>query len=267
MNDINFAVTVVKATGSTNDDLEALAKSDIISKDSLLNFHGYTEIAFSQTAGRGRFDREWDSGHGGLYQSTLLFMEALPGIDFSKLTIITALAACGAIEKLLPEGILRIKWPNDITAGGKKICGMLLKAMPGITGTPVIIGIGVNVFNQVDRSKLRNANILQPGNLEEFASRKFGESDIIELSGAIGAALNGLLKEAAAGGYERIFSDYNSRLLYKGEKITLYNRVEEDIVMASGIFCGLDENGFLKIENADTKEIKSYPSGEIRRIQ
>ena len=79
--------------------------------------------------------------------------------------------------------------------------------------------------------------------------------------------MNGLLKEAAAGGYERIFSDYNSRLLYKGEKITLYNRVEEDIVMASGIFCGLDENGFLKIENADTKEIKSYPSGEIRRIQ
>ena len=46
MTGINFAVAIVKETGSTNDDLEALVKSDVIRPEALANFHGYTELAF-----------------------------------------------------------------------------------------------------------------------------------------------------------------------------------------------------------------------------
>lgn len=265
MTGINFAVAIVKETGSTNDDLEALVKSEVIRPDALSNFHGYTELAFSQTSGRGRFERVWDSGYGGLYQSTLLFMEKLPGVNFSMLTITTAVSVLSAIEKYAPGRGFLIKWPNDIIAVGGKICGILMKAMPGRPGTPVIIGVGVNVFNRVDESKLRNANILPPVSLSDLASRSFGESDITALSGGILAELDRNLQRISAGEYGSLFAEYNSKLLYKDEIITLYDRFEEGRATAEGRFIGLDENGFLLIEDADTKAVNSYPSGEIRK--
>jgi BirA family biotin operon repressor/biotin-[acetyl-CoA-carboxylase] ligase len=266
MTGINFAVAIVKETGSTNDDLEALVKSDVIQPDALSNFHGYTELAFSQTSGHGRFERVWDSGRGGLYQSTLLFMEKLPGVNFNMLTITTAVSVLSAIEKYAPGCRLSVKWPNDITAGGRKICGILMKAMPGRPGTPVIIGIGVNVFNRVDESKLRNSNILPPCSLSELTSESFGESDITALGGGILAELDRNLQKVSAGEYGAIFAEYNSKLLYKDEIITLYDRVEDGRATAEGRFIGLDENGFLLIEDADTKAVSSYPSGEIKKL-
>ncbi len=267
MNDINFALTIVKETNSTNDDIEALLNSDIARDAGLLNFCGYSVLAFTQSAGRGRFERRWDSQYGGLYLSTLIFKDSLgDAFNFNMIVIITALSTLQAIQNYAGNNTLGIKWPNDIVADNKKICGILIKALAGLPGTPVIIGAGVNVFNKIDRNILRNSSVLEPVNLEELAFAKFNENDITALAAEILSRLNYNLKKAASGSYNEIFADYNSKLLYVGEKITLYNRIEDESKTAEGIFRGIDENGFLLIENIDDNKIKTYPSGEIKKL-
>lgn len=264
MKDVNFAVAIVRETGSTNDDIEALVNSDIIKPEALANFHGYTEIALSQTGGRGRFERIWDSAYGGLYQSTLLFMDMLAGINFSMLTVLTAVSVLQALDRFAPGAAAAVKWPNDIVAGGGKLCGILMKALPGRPGAPVVIGVGVNVFNRVDESKLRKANTLPPAVLCELTAKSYGESDVTALSEEILSALGRNLHKASGGDYGAIFSEYSSRLLYKNEKVVLYDRVEAGRIAAEGVFEGIDENGFILIRDEMTGGTKAYPSGEIK---
>ncbi len=266
MNDIVFALTVLRETGSTNDDLKAVLTSNITSDAGILNFHGYSELAFVQTAGHGRFERVWDSRYGGLYLSTLLFMQKLGQLNLTAVVIISSLSVMEAIEQFCGKEILKIKWPNDITAYGKKLCGILLQTIAGSPGTPVIIGIGVNVFNEINKNKLRDSAILEPITLKEITSRNYFESDIITLSNEILSRLNYNFKKADNGHYDEIFSKYNSRLLYTGEKIELFNRIEDGEKIAEGIFYGLDKNGFILIKSENLSEPAAYPSGEIKKI-
>lgn len=267
MNDINFALNIVKETASTNDDIEALLNSDIARDAGLLNFCGYSVLAFKQSAGRGRFERRWDSQYGGLYLSTLIFKDTLDNcFNFNMIVIIAALSALQAIEIYAGKDTLKIKWPNDITGCNKKICGILAKAIAGLPGTPIIIGFGVNVFNKIDRGALRNSSVLEPVNLEELAAAKFNENDITAIASEILSRLNHNLKKTAANNYAEIFTEYNSKLLYAGENIALYDRIKDGAKIAEGPFRGIDENGFLLIEDITCAKINTYPSGEIKKL-
>lgn len=98
-----------------------------------------------QTAGRGRLGRSWVSPPGaGLWQSLLLRPD-LPPERAPLLTFCAALAMSDALRKT--AGIdARIKWPNDLVCGGKKICGILLEAaMEAERVDWVVIGVGLNV--------------------------------------------------------------------------------------------------------------------------
>jgi len=100
-------------------------------------------IAKSQRRGRGRLGRKWVSKPGkGIYMSFIL----RPRVEFRKislLSIILALAAVKALADIIP---LKIKWPNDIVAGSKKIGGVLLESSSG-SKRPlfVVAGLGLNI--------------------------------------------------------------------------------------------------------------------------
>ena len=100
---------------------------------------GRLVIANVQSAGRGRHGRAWASPAGaGLYLSAVLrpLPHAVP-----LLTIAAGLAVAGGIEAatgLSP----RLKWPNDIYIGDRKLAGMLAEAGADF----VILGIGINVL-------------------------------------------------------------------------------------------------------------------------
>jgi BirA family biotin operon repressor/biotin-[acetyl-CoA-carboxylase] ligase len=55
-------------------------------------------------------------------------------------------AVCEAIESLLNDVTLAIKWPNDVYLGGRKVGGILVEAADGPRGS-LVLGIGVNVHN------------------------------------------------------------------------------------------------------------------------
>jgi BirA family biotin operon repressor/biotin-[acetyl-CoA-carboxylase] ligase len=107
--------------------------------------------ALSQSAGRGRMDRRWQSAPGGLYVSWLLRPRFAPArlADFS--------LACGAATAAAVRetfGIeTAVKPPNDVLARDargrwRKVCGILCEASGDFSSLHwLIVGVGVNVDN------------------------------------------------------------------------------------------------------------------------
>jgi BirA family biotin operon repressor/biotin-[acetyl-CoA-carboxylase] ligase len=99
-------------------------------------------VAGEQTAGRGRNDRSWSSPAGkGIYATTLLTRSAreLPLIPLAMATIVaTFLRETYGLDA-------RIKWPNDVLVGGRKIAGILIEARMQEDRVYMLVGTGVNV--------------------------------------------------------------------------------------------------------------------------
>jgi BirA family transcriptional regulator, biotin operon repressor / biotin---[acetyl-CoA-carboxylase] ligase len=127
-------------TGSTNDVAAALAERGAS--------EGTTVVATAQTAGRGRFGRQWFSPPGaGLYVSIVCRNAAAAPL----LTLAGGVAVADGIRAAtgLP---VQIKWPNDVVVVGgtparrRKLAGILAEASTGADGLQhVILGFGINL--------------------------------------------------------------------------------------------------------------------------
>ncbi|GAA4814390.1 biotin--[acetyl-CoA-carboxylase] ligase [Sphingosinicella ginsenosidimutans] len=120
----------VAETGSTNDDLAALATAGAP--------EGLWLRADRQTGGKGRQGRAWQSPPGNLYASTLVRLQ--PGDpSAATLALVAAMALHEAVQPEAPAAT--IKWPNDLLVEGAKLAGILLERQ----GDAVVIGFGVNL--------------------------------------------------------------------------------------------------------------------------
>lgn len=99
--------------------------------------------ADTQTAGRGRFQRAWVSDCGGLWLSAVVPVET-HSAAWRMLPLVTGVAICDALRELGARG-LRLRWPNDVLLGNRKLAGLLIDQFhPG----RAVVGIGLNVTNQ-----------------------------------------------------------------------------------------------------------------------
>ncbi len=125
-------------TGSTNDDARALAEAG--------HPEGAVVLTDSQTAGRGRRGAEWFAPVRQDVMLSVLLRPTAPPELWPRLTHTAALAVCEALEGLFPALEPRIKWPNDIHVGGKKLAGLLLESVFPAGAPPfAVIGLGLNV--------------------------------------------------------------------------------------------------------------------------
>lgn len=130
-------LTIVDVTGSTNDDLLEAGKRGAP--------HGTGLAARAQTAGRGRRGHKWDSTVGNLLLSIVLRPCVNPA-KFSGLAAVSGLAVLEVLEKQGLANEIRLKWPNDLIARGRKLGGILVEAARDNEGKPfAVCGIGVNV--------------------------------------------------------------------------------------------------------------------------
>lgn len=97
-----------------------------------------------QTAGRGRNDRKWNASAGKNLTFSLLIRDKDLFEHYKALSVLSAYAVIKALEEYDVSDLM-IKWPNDVYAGGKKICGILLEAVSREKMECLIIGIGINV--------------------------------------------------------------------------------------------------------------------------
>ncbi len=105
-------------------------------------------VAGRQTGGKGTKGRSFCSKQGGVYLSLLTFYQDFPALNAFQIMQGAAAAVC---ETLAFFGLKpKIKWPNDVYVGEKKICGILIEnALKEKYIGSSVVGIGLNVFNEL----------------------------------------------------------------------------------------------------------------------
>lgn len=128
--------------------------------------------AFHQTGGRGTGLHEWLSEPKKNITASLVLKPV--GLLASDATLISAASALGIHDYLNSKGInTRIKLPNDIWVGSRKICGLLIEnQLKGKNVISSIIGIGLNV-NQVSWP----SNLPNPVSMKELTGIEY---DLVE---------------------------------------------------------------------------------------
>jgi BirA family biotin operon repressor/biotin-[acetyl-CoA-carboxylase] ligase len=107
--------------------------------------HGHLVWAGTQTAGRGRLDRRWDSPvASGLWFSVVL----RPGLAVERMGALPLAvgAAVGSSLDTEAPGRVRLKWPNDVLLDGGKLAGILVEGevTAGVL-EHAVAGVGVNL--------------------------------------------------------------------------------------------------------------------------
>jgi BirA family transcriptional regulator, biotin operon repressor / biotin---[acetyl-CoA-carboxylase] ligase len=106
---------------------------------------GTAVVADYQRLGRGRRGRRWDAVPGTSLLVSILVRPRLAARDRPLLSFAAAVAVAGALERLVPVAP-RLKWPNDVLVGGRKIAGILLECRAAAPDAAVVaVGIGVNL--------------------------------------------------------------------------------------------------------------------------
>ena len=197
-------------------------------------------IANEQSHGRGRVGRNWSSPNSGnIYMSI-----ACKGLfDKAPLSLIAGIICQRSIEELIGPGLIGLKWPNDIIYSQKKIGGILVEKE--IMGKDVlnIIGIGLNLNLPNKESWWGD---LSSYNLE-LRRNELINKIIIKLINFIDNDIDQWIKE-----WENLCIHMNSEINIK----------QNNEVIDSGIFTGINEDGSVKIISNDGN-IKKYEFGEI----
>ncbi len=228
-------VCVYESIDSTNEECTRLSRKGAA--------HGTVVVADTQTAGRGRRGRSWESPAGeNLYFSLLLRPEITPD-KAPMLTLVMALATAQGIQKLTGQRA-GIKWPNDLVIDGKKVCGILTEMrMEQNRIDHVVIGVGINVKEQSFWGELQD----KATSLETVMGAKRNISRC-ELLGAVLGAFEDLYEAfVAAGDLAPLLDDYNGLLVNMDREVTVLDPKEA----YNGIARGITRTGELVVELPD----------------
>ncbi|RKS76310.1 BirA family biotin operon repressor/biotin-[acetyl-CoA-carboxylase] ligase [Actinomadura pelletieri DSM 43383] len=141
-------VRVVDETGSTNADLAVRAREGAV--------EGTVLVAESQTAGRGRLGRAWAAPPRSGLMFSMLVRPRVPVPMLGWASLLTGVAVASAVRRMTAwseagEGFLgdggdvavdvRLKWPNDLLVGDRKLAGILVEKVED----GLVVGVGLNV--------------------------------------------------------------------------------------------------------------------------
>ena len=205
-------------------------------------------VALEQSAGRGRRGRGWISAPGaGVWASLLVGIptESLPTVPMR-----SAAALAVALEESAPGLRIRIKWPNDLVIGRRKLGGILVDVTSRPGGRSfAIVGFGVNVRQAEEELPLAGAISLR-----------------VALRGGEPPALGELVARCARGLWRTLGREVEWLDRYRA----LSAHVEGDELACdldgervSGRFLGFDERGFLRLETERGE--RRISSGDVFR--
>lgn len=228
---------------STNIQAKRLGEHDAV--------NGTVVVTECQTAGRGRRGKTWVSPAGNCYFSILLRPEVL--VDrASIITLVSAMALAKAIKQVAALDTM-IKWPNDVIANGKKLCGILTESSTDLEYINyAVVGIGINA-NQTDF----------PEEIKDMAS-----SIRLETGKEVNRAeLLGTFLNVFETYYEtfletedltKLSEEYNRLLVNRGREVKIIEKETERILTAVGI----DDKGGLIVEDCNGQR-ETIISGEV----
>ncbi len=243
-------VTVLKTVESTNTYLNNLLSQHRLPEGAVI-------LAEEQTSGRGLANERWLSEAGkNLLMSVVFYPSFLSTQNLFVLSKAFSLGVYDFVNDLLSNAfqneIVKIKWPNDIYVGDKKLCGMLIENSirnPNINHT--LLGIGLNVNQEVFPAMLQN-----PVSLKKILGK---ELEIDTCFSALCNALESRYLQLKSGHGEQVNEDYVNALFRFGE----FHEYESGHTRFKAKMTAIADDGkiFLKRENGliekyDFKEVK-----------
>ena len=246
--------------------VETAGDSDGLSGKSL---SGSVVCAGSQSAGRGRTaGRKWETPPGEALLFTVIFSKndlarRMAGRPFTLLPLLCGLAAAEAVEEYIAglsggvESGIRIKWPNDIIAGGRKLCGILCEA----SGDYLYAGIGINLNQTSFPDGLRRPAV---------SIRVLTGSPLPPDTDFPGSALLSLFLQSLgpALGNNGWREAVEKRLYRIGEQVSIRPGIPEDLAAGApvqeirGRLAGLSESGAVLVDAGG--RLQPFMSGELK---
>lgn len=212
---------------------------------------GTVIISESQTKGKGRRGRTWESPVGGIWLSIIL----KPSIDPSKAPLIT-LATGVAVAKTLREMNIdaRIKWPNDILINNKKVCGILTEANAHFNTTDYVI-VGVGIDSDLDVDRLNDTIKESTTTISDESKQKIAESTITAIFLNEFEKVYDTFKEEK---FDEIMYDWRRMSHTMGSYVEIKQPLGKNI---QGTAVGINNQGALILE-LNNGELKKVISGE-----
>ncbi len=213
---------------------------------------GFLVVADEQTQGRGRHGRSWSAPPGQNLLASWVVRPTVGPDRWSWIPLAAALAVVDVVEAAVPASDVRVKWPNDVRLGGKKVSGILAESRLDAGGAGhVVLGIGLNV-NQAGF----------PAELESTATSLF-------LAAGVGRDRATVLSDLCDALERRVTSidrpgngllvDYRARLDGVGQRARLHRPGARDVV--EGRMLDVDEQGALVLDVDG--EARTFRAGEV----
>ncbi len=175
---------------------------------------GVVVVADEQTAGRGQRGATWITVPGrSLAVSIVIAVPELPRP--SRITLLAAVATARALEALGSRDI-RIKWPNDLMRGERKIGGLLVESVTSPKQEQLlVVGLGVNLA-------------LAAGDLPESLSARAGDAGLSAdpltrqaLLARVLEELSTVLSNIGGPGDEQAGQEYRQRSWLRGRRVRI----------------------------------------------
>lgn len=235
----------IEECGSTNTYVSGLEKTE-----------DFAVATRRQTAGRGQRGNVWESEPG----KNLTFSAVWHPADFKAtrqfaISEAVALAVCDLLEE---EGIeAKVKWPNDIYVGDRKICGILIEhSVVGARIGRTVAGVGINVNQREFLSDAPN-----PVSMANEAGREFDVDSIfrryLEL---LESRLTNLSDDAQ---FERSQHEEFKRRMWRADGRAYPFRDRLGGKSYRGVIRDVEPCGYLHVEDEDGKEKFKYAFKEV----
>jgi BirA family biotin operon repressor/biotin-[acetyl-CoA-carboxylase] ligase len=240
------AIRIVAETGSTNTDL--LRALPTLETPVLL-------WAQTQTAGKGRAGRSWQSAADATLTFSLAWRFCLPMQKLAGLPLAVGVAVAEVLQSF---GVaVQLKWPNDILREQRKLAGILIETARGENGDAIwaVIGIGINLAvpaqPEEDNGGGKAAEIaagMAASDHAQFAHiavapelRADREQTMAALLTALAQAMNLFAQQ----GFAAFSARWNALHAHAGKRV---NIIDDGKLLHQGTAIGVDDSGRLLLQ-------------------
>jgi len=191
--------------------------------------------AAHQTVGRGRRGHRWWDASGDSLLMSILLRPCVTTQETPSLALVAGLAVADALEAVATVAA-RIRWPNDVLVGGKKISGVLPEAVSGADGRVayVLLGIGINIDQDVFPDDLRDEAI----SLRQATGVRHEQGRVRD---AVLESLDLRYAEWLSAGFPRLRDAWRRRACTLGERVRGADGTE-------GVAVDVDDTGALLVD-------------------
>lgn len=208
--------------------------------------NGTVILAHFQQNGRGQMGNEWHSVAGENIMTSVIynFRDIQPEKMF-RISKLTAVAVYETLTQLKIDRV-KIKWPNDIYVGDKKISGLLIENKWSGTNCTSIIGIGLNVNQLVFGEHLNATSIVVETGIQH---------SLLHVLNILLGKLEKYNILYSQNKFQEINTTYLSNLLYLNESRSFLTETSE---VFEGKITDVHDNGHLVIIDSNGVERRYY---------